>query len=576
MRAAAARGAKTYATPLAILFWHSEVQQNTLMSSRARRTTFSLVAFFTACGLAGMVASQRVHAQGGSDSDQDFRDSLKQFAAVYATVSENYADPFTGDKPSDAIYDGAIPSMLRTLDPHSNFFDPKSYSKLMEEQRGRYYGVGMLIQPQLIGDKQRTVVLKPFAGTPSYKAGIHPGDIISAVDGKTTDGLDSNDVVALLKGEKGTHVRVTVARPGDAPGSAQNLNFDLVRAEIPNNSVDLAYQIQPGIGYIHIKAVQETTGKEVQDALASFGDLHGLVLDLRDNPGGLLNQAVAVCDQFLKRGQVIVSQRGRAYPEQIYRANHGNDGKTYPIVILTNHGTASAAEIISGALQDHDRALILGTTTFGKGLVQTVYQLSDNTGLTLTTYHYYTPSGRLIQRNYEGVSLYDYYSNHEKPQNIKDREVKLTDSGRTEYGGDGIAPDVPFEEPKPTHLERLLIAHYTFFDFAQQWLGKHQVSKDAQVTPEMLDAYKQFLRTKNISFTDAELTPVLPWVKANILAELLSSVYTEEDGARARAEWDPEIKKAVAAMAQATQLEQAAEQADARRQAAHSNLPTTM
>jgi carboxyl-terminal processing protease len=544
-------------------------------SSRTRRTAFSLVAFFTACGLAGVVASQRVHAQAGN-SDGDFRDSLKQFAAVYATVSENYAEPFTGDKPNDAIYDGAIPAMLRTLDPHSNFFDPKSYSKLQEEQRGRYYGVGMLIQPQLIGDKQRTVVLKPFAGTPSYKAGIHPGDIITNVDGKSTDGLDSNDVVALLKGDKGTHVKVTVARAGAGTDKAQSLDFDLVRAEIPNNSVDLAYQIQPGIGYIHIKAVQETTGKEVSDALGSFGDMKGLVLDLRDNPGGLLNQAVAVCDQFLKRGQVIVSQRGRAYPEQIYRANHGNDNKNYPIVILTNHGTASAAEIISGALQDHDRALIMGQTTFGKGLVQTVYQLSETTGLTLTTYHYYTPSGRLIQRNYEGVSLYDYYSNHGKPQDPKDREVKLTDSGRTEYGGDGIAPDVPFEEPKPVHIQRVLIAHYTFFDFAQHYLASHQVAKDAQVTPEMLDAFKQFLHEKNIPYTDAEMAPVLDWVKANILAEMLSTAYTEEDGARARAAWDPMIKKAVSVMGQATQLEQAAEQADAAKQAAHSNMPTTM
>ncbi len=540
-----------------------------------RRTAFSLALFFTACGFAGVVASQKVRAQAG-DSDSDFRDSLRQFSSVYATVAENYAEPLNGDKPNDSIYDGAIPAMLRTLDPHSNFFDPKSYGKLQEEQRGRYYGVGMLIQPQLIGDKQRTVVLKPFAGTPSYKAGIHPGDIITAVDGKTTEGLNSDDVVAMLKGDKGTHVKVTVARAGTTPGSAQDLSFDLTRAEIPNNSVDLSYQIQPGIGYIHIKAVQETTGKEVQDALASFGDMKGLVLDLRDNPGGLLNQAVAVCDQFLKRGQIIVSQRGRAYPEQVYRANHGSDGKNYPIVILTNRGTASAAEIISGALQDHDRALILGTTTFGKGLVQTVYQLSENTGLTLTTYHYYTPSGRLIQRNYEGVSLYDYYSNHGKPQADKDREVKLTDSGRTEYGGDGIAPDVPFEEPKPVHIQRVLIAHYTFFDFAQQWLAKHQVAKDATVTPEMLDAYKQFLHGQNIAFTDAEMAPVLDWVKANILAELLSTAYTEEDGARARAGWDPEIKKAVSVMAQATQLEQAAEQADAAKQAVHSNLPSTM
>ena len=294
------------------------------MTPRARRTTFSLVAFFTACGLAGAVASQRVQAQDG-DSDQDFRDSLKQFAAVYAAVNENYATPLKGDKPSDTIYDGAIPSALRTLDPHSNFFDPKSYNKLLEEQHGRYYGVGMLIQPQLIGDKQRTVVLKPFAGTPSYKAGIHPGDIITEVDAKSTDGLSSDEVVALLKGDKGTHVKVTVARAGDTPGSAQALSFDLQRAEIPNNSVDLSYQIQPGLGYIHIKAVQETTGKEVSDALASFGDVKGLVLDLRDNPGGLLNQAVAVCDQFLKRGQVIVSQRGRAYPVLVYIADRGSD-----------------------------------------------------------------------------------------------------------------------------------------------------------------------------------------------------------------------------------------------------------
>ncbi len=544
-------------------------------SSGTRRTAFSLVVFFTACGLAGVLASEKVRAQAG-DSDADFRDSLRQFSSVYATISENYAEPFTGDKPSDAIYDGAIPSMLRTLDPHSNFFDPKSYGKLLEEQRGRYYGVGMLIQPQLIGDKQRTVVLKPFAGTPSYKAGIHPGDVITAVDGKSTDGLNSDDVVALLKGDKGTHVKVTVARAGTEPGSAQDLSFDLVRAEIPNDSVDLAYEIQPGIGYIHIKAVQETTGKEVEDTLTKFGDIKGLVLDLRDNPGGLLNQAVAVCDQFLKRGQVIVSQRGRAYPEQVYRANHGNDGKNYPIVILTNHGTASAAEIISGALQDHDRALIVGQTTFGKGLVQTVYQLSENTGLTLTTYHYYTPSGRLIQRNYEGVSLYDYYSNHSKPQNDKDREVKLTDSGRTEYGGDGIAPDVPFEEPKPTHIQRVLVAHYSFFDFAQQWLSKHQVAKDAQVTPEMLDGFKQFLREKNIAYTDAEMAPVIDWVKANILAELLSTAYTEEDGARARAEWDPAVKKAVSVLGQATELEAAAERADAAKQAARSNMPSTM
>ena len=182
----------------------------------------------------------------------------------------------------------------------------------------------------------------------------------------------------------------------------------------------------------------------------AFGDLKGLVFDLRGNPGGLLSQAVEVCDHLLAKGQAIVSQRGRAYPDQNYMATHGNDGKTFPIVVLVNRNTASAAEIVSGALQDHDRALIVGETTFGKGLVQTVYNLSENTGLALTTYHYYTPSGRLIQRNYTGVSLYDYYYNHAGalPRTTTNREVKFTDSGRTVYGGGGITPDEKIDSPK--------------------------------------------------------------------------------------------------------------------------------
>src|SRR6201985_2546312 len=217
--------------------------------------------------------------------------------------------------------------------------------------------------------------------------------------------MDSTEVANMLKGPKGTHVQVTVNRYGQS----KPLTFDLVRDEIPHGSIDLAFMVRPDIGYIHITQFQETTGHEVAEALENFGPIKGLVLDLRSNPGGLLTEAVAVCDKFLQKGQVIVSQRGRAYPEQVQRATHGNGGHTFAIVVLVNHGTASAAEIVSGALQDHDRALVVGETTFGKGLVQTVYPLSDNTGLALTTYHYCTPSGRLIQRNYDHVSLYDYY-----------------------------------------------------------------------------------------------------------------------------------------------------------------------
>jgi carboxyl-terminal processing protease len=540
-------------------------------SSGVRRTALSLVAFLATCGVAGMVVSKRVGAQS-ADTDAAFRDSLKSFANVYQTVAENYAEPLDGDKPDKAIYDGAIPSMLHVLDPHSSFQDPKAFAKLREDQRGKYYGVGMLIQAQLGGGVQKIVVVSPFEGTPSYKAGIRPGDTIIAVDGKSTTNLSSEEVASMLKGNKGTHVKITVTREG----AQSPLSFDLVRDEIPHNSVDLAYELRPGIGYIHITQFQETTGREVVDAVDKMGDLKGLVLDLRGNPGGVLNEAVTVCDKFLEKGQVIVSQRGRAYPEQVYRAMHGNAGKTYPIVVLTNRGTASAAEIVSGALQDHDRALILGETTFGKGLVQTIFTLSDNTGLLLTTYHYYTPSGRLIQRNYNGVSLYDYYYNHEKPEPAKDREVKLTDTGRTEYGGGGITPDVAFDPPKNTHVQDVLLAHYAFFDYSKRYMAAHTVTRDFQVTDAVLADFKQMLTEKGISYNEAELQPVMDWVKTSIKSELFTAQFGQAEGLKVRENNDPMVLKALTVMPQAETLEQAAIRADADKHAAKANIPSTM
>src|SRR5246127_1466484 len=416
------------------------------MASSPRRSAIAVAVFLAACAAGGTLVERTVGAQAQAD-ESALRNDLKSFTTVYSLVEQNYAEPLTGDKAERAIYDGAIPGMLRVPDPHSNFYDPKAYAKMREDQHGKYYGVGMTIQPQSVSGVQRIVVLYPYEGTPSYKAGVRPGDVIISVDGKTTDNLNSEEVANMLKGPKGTHVHLTVSREG----AAAPLAFDLVRDEIPHPSIDLKEEIRPGIGYIHITQFQETRGREVSDALDSFGpDMKGLILDLRGTPGGLLTEAVATCDKFLKKGQVIVSQRGRAFPEQTYHAMHGNGGKDYPVVVLVNHGTASAAEIVSGALQDHDRAIVVGETTFGKGLVQTVYPLSENTGLPLTTYHYYTPSGRLIQRNYDGVSLYDYYYNHDQapPTEEKNREVKLTDSGRTVYGGGGITPDDQIATPK--------------------------------------------------------------------------------------------------------------------------------
>ncbi len=520
------------------------------MTPRARRALFSVVLFFAVCAVLGSLLQRRVGAQSSEDESQ-LRDSLKSFTNVYALVEENYAEPIQGDKADTAIYDGAIPGMLRVLDPHSNFYDPKAYAKMREEQHGRYYGVGMTIQQQFGGGK--VYVVFPMEGGPAFKAGIHPADVISAIDGKSTDGMTSDQVAKILKGPKGTSVQVSMTREGQA----KPLVFPLVRDEIPNPSVDLKYEIRPGIGYVHLKQFQETTAQEVIEAIDGFGDLKGLVFDLRDNPGGLLSQAVEVCDHLLTKGQTIVSQRGRAYPDQVYTAQRGNNGKTFPIVVLVSRGTASAAEIVSGALQDHDRALIVGQTTFGKGLVQTVYNLSENTGLALTTYHYYTPSGRLIQRNYEGVSLYDYYYNHAGalPPNKTNQEVKLTDSGRTVYGGGGITPDEKIDPNKANHFQETLLFKDVFFHFAPVYLANRTVDKNFQVDEVALTEFKQYLASQNISYTQADLDGVSDWLKASIKDKIEAIQFGESVGLRVRADWDPEIQKALSFLPEAQALE---------------------
>jgi carboxyl-terminal processing protease len=533
------------------------------MAPRTRRALFSVTLLLATCALIGSFVNQKVSAQSSSD-ESTLRDSLHEFTDVYSLVEQNYAEPLDTDKVDRAIYDGAIPGMLHVLDPHSNFYDPKAFAQMREDQHGKYYGVGMSIQPQ--PDKAgviHVVVLAPFEGTPAYKAGIRPGDVIMSIDGKSAEGLDSTAVASMLKGPRGTHVSVVMQREG----AASPLTFDLIRDEIPRPSVDLAFLLKPGIGYMHVTGFMETTSREVGDALDKFqaaGQLNGLILDLRSNPGGLLNEAVNMSDKFLQKGQIVVSQRGRAFPDQVYRAAHGEDGANkFPIVVLVNRNTASAAEIVSGALQDHDRALIVGETTFGKGLVQTVFQVSENTGLALTTYHYYTPSGRLIQRDYQGVSLYDYYwvRNDAKKADKSNTEVKLTDSGRTVYGGGGITPDEKvdsgiFDPLNYNRFQNSLLTHYAFFDFSKHYFATHAaIPHDFVVDDAILDQFKAFLKANQIDYTDTDIAAVQDWVRASIKTELFTSQFGQLEGLKVRAQADPEIAKAITFMPEAMALE---------------------
>ena len=522
--------------------------------SSYRRQSLLIFVFLLICALVGGIfgpgARPVLAAQHNASitSDEDLKASIESFTKVYDLVDANYADKLSADK---AIYKGAIPGMLRTLDPHSNFFDPKDFAGLREEQHGKYYGIGMLLGAQPRTGKP--MVVHPFGGSPAYKAGLRPGDLLLEVNGKRVDNATTTEVADMLRGPKDTKVQVVATREG----VAKPLVFNLVRGEIPRNSVDEAFWVRPGIAFMRIQQFTETTSKEVEDNLKALGEqnIKGLILDLRENPGGLLQEGVATAGHWLDRGQVVVSHKGRAYSEKPYLAHGSQYGETYPIVVLVNRYSASAAEIVAGALQDHDRAWILGDTTFGKGLVQTVYPLSDNTGLALTTQHYYTPSGRLIQRDYSNLSFLDYYYGKRKETN-NPMDVKQTDLGRVVYGGGGITPDEKYDAPKLDGFELNVMRKNSFFNFVPFYFSNHatKLASGWVPTEEVLNDFHDFVMKQGVQFTEADWTRDHDWIRNQLRQEMYITAFSYEDSQKVAYEQDPEVQKAIEAMPKAAHL----------------------
>ncbi len=512
----------------------------------------------TVGSLAGEFYGPRVEATPAADSDSEVQAQLKQFTRVYSLVEREYVEALD---PNKTIYGmdvlgspvGAIPGMLRTLDPHSDFFAPRTFAQKQEEQAGKYFGVGMGIVSHLDrSGKLSSLIPSVVPGSPAFKAGVRPGDIIRRVNSKSTEGLDSSHVANLIRGPKGTPVEISVERQG----YPEPVDFKIIRDEIHNPTVENAFLLKPGIGYVKISEFNETTDDELTAALKtlSAGGLKGLVLDLRSNPGGLLDQAVDVSDHFLAKDQLIVYQYGRASRERRYLATRGNQRQEYPMVVLVNRYTASAAEIVSGALQDHDRALIMGEPSFGKGLVQSVFLLSEHTGLALTTAHYYTPSGRLIQRDYENVSLYDYYIRAEGNPAPRD-QVRHTDGGREVFGGGGITPDIQVAPSALNAVQQKLADMNVLYDFSQHYLGIHKtIPRDFQVTPDVIQAFNQYLTSENVRVSSAQVQENLDFVKQHLRDQLVEIVYGRDQELKLNAENDPLVAKAVEAMPQAAAL----------------------
>lgn len=516
------------------------------MANPRRRLNWLVPVCIVGCSVLGGLVGPLVTDASAATNEDEITQAVRTFTKVYSTVEQNFADKVPSDK---AIYKGAIAGMLRTLDPHSSFFDPRDFQQLREDQRGHYYGVGMTVTER----NRRTVVIAPFPGSPAYKAGIRPGDTIIMVDDKRTESLSSTEVADRLKGPRGTPVQVTVSRDG----VEKPITFNIIRDEIPRKSVQDAFFVKPGILYLDIESFNENTSKEVEENFKRVGEqnVKGLILDMRENPGGLLNEGVAVAGRFLQNGQTVVSHRGRASAERPYVARNGSSKRTYPIVVLVNRYSASAAEIVAGALQDHDRGWILGDNTFGKGLVQTVHPLSDNTGLALTTAKYYTPSNRSIQRDYEHTSFLDYYYRRDTAtQNPND--VKMTDSGRSVYGGGGIKPDEQFTSPKANKFQTELIRRFTFFNFTAKFFGTREAKlpqgwdPDAQVMTD----FKAFLQKENVPFTDAEWNENLEWTKMRVKNEMYLTAFGQEEARKLAVESDPIVVKAVDSMTKAKEL----------------------
>jgi carboxyl-terminal processing protease len=506
----------------------------------------------------------------------DLQQQYRIFAAAMSAIEREYID----DVPSERLVYGAIDGMLKTLDPHSSFFDPRQYQQLRERQEGRYYGLGIQIQV-IDGD---ITVMSIFEGSPAYKKGLRRGDIIARIGEEDAKGWTSEKAVSKLKGPKGTEVKISLKRRG----YDDLIDLSVERDEVNITTVRGAFMIDNQTGYIKLGDFSETSDDEVGRALQDLKakGMKRLVFDLRDNPGGPLDQAIRISNRFLNRGELVVYTDGRvANSKQKYWAEETSEYTEIPLIVMVNRNSASASEIVSGALQDHDRGLVVGETTFGKALVQSVYRIAGNAGLALTTGRYYTPSGRMIQRPWDGT--FDEYLTYTLRDQTAERQhsnadMKLTDSGRKVYSGGGIEPDKfiagPVEGFNPTRFGRTLYSRQTFANFADQFTAegdtrmsqanrnKKRVARGFKVTDAMLADYKESLKPLRITIDEEAFAKDDAFIRAMIHYDIDLALFGVEEARRNLIAVDPQAQFGLEQFAEATRLIEMPRQGAARGQ----------
>ena len=525
-----------------------------------RHRSLSIAAItVVACGLTVAVFGRATLAAQDPVSDQ-----YKVFSAALSAVENNYL----GEVQSDRLVYSAIVGLLQTLDPHSSFMDPRTFAQSRERQEGRYYGIGVLIR-SVNGD---ITVAGVYEGTPAYQSGMRRGDIIASIEGESTKGWQSDRVVGKIKGPKGTSVNIAIKRVN----YTDPIPLQVRRDEVRISTVPASVMLDSQTGYIKLQDFGEHTDSDLGNALADLTKrgMKRLIFDLRGNPGGALDQAILVANRFLKQGSLIVYTRGRTdNSDQDYRATEPSNYLDLPMITLVNRSSASASEIVSGALQDHDRSLIVGETTFGKALVQSVYRLSGGAGAAITTARYYTPSGRLIQRPWDS-SFDDYLTYTLKDQSASPRtssDLKYTDGGRRVYGGGGVEPDRRFDGYEdgftPSRLARTIVARGLFESFAERFArdgdtriaakptgNTRSLSAGFDVSGDMLNDFKQIVQKTSIRFEESAWRTDLPFITASIQKEINSDLFGQGRAYADLAKRDPQLQFALGLFSEAQSL----------------------
>lgn len=473
-----------------------------------------------------MILAFLLFFQARPPSTDDLEANLRKFTQVLAIAQQHAADPVSTE---NALYQGAIPGMLQHLDPHSVFFDPNQYQQLKEMERSERKGFGTVVSI-LPG---RVIVLQAAAGTPSGKAGLTPGDEILAVNNVALNRLDSEQLMQYLSQARQQTADLIVRRPGSTRLMQFTLNPELVDAP----SVDRAFLLKPGVGFVRVTAWEANTGRQLKDAIEKLGGdkLNGLVLDLRNNPGGAVQTALEAAALFLKPGQLILSVKGRSIKDEGVDVPKAAHPYTFPVAVLINDKTASASEILTGALQDHDRAAVIGLPSYGKGLVQNVFTLSGTTAVALTTAFYYTPSGRSIQKPLRTGQL-----EIERPT----QEYK-TDAGRVVRGGGGIEPDMVVGPEAQTRLRIALEASGTLTAFATEYTQKHKIDESFEITPQILDQFQVFAAERGIQPPVGEWSVDSSWTRSRLKQEILNQGVGIEKGDEVEAQRDPQVQAAL-------------------------------